>query len=491
MNEAAAHIRALAAAGELGEAGQCLAEQLATLTLTGPARLPWAALAEEIGALELANEQLRAAAREAPTDAAVAAELAVFQADLGPTRPVAGPSGSAGSEEGDFEAQRSPGLGAQIDASQPDLVPPTPADIARFLHLFSGREGVHARQWVDEAAPIASRRHGYGPQASPLTPRLIEAHLAGTTTLGVYPIRLDGTVTFFVLDLDLTRRALEAGAQHQATHHRHRGELSETALGIQAGLAELGLPTLLVDSGHKGRHLWGLLAAPQPADLLHRFGRLLLRHLAPSLPPALSLEFFPKQPRVEADGLGNLIKLPLGIHRLSGRRATLLDQRGRPFPDPWPVLEAAPRIEPAALLDVFARLRDEVGEGAAPAPPALGSAAPEILEDAPVRAILGGCIVLATLTEQARRTRRLSHDERVVLIHSLGHHAAGVRLIEALFRLCPEVPLRDIPQKPQRGHPISCARIRARVAHLTAQLPCHCAFPPQGADYPSPLLHTP
>jgi hypothetical protein len=36
---------------------------------------------------------------------------------------------------------------------------------------------------------------------------------------------------------------------------------------------------------------------------------------------AFSLEVFPKQDRLSGKGLGNLVKLPLGVHRMSGRRS--------------------------------------------------------------------------------------------------------------------------------------------------------------------------
>jgi len=60
---------------------------------------------------------------------------------------------------------------------------PSDADCVRFHTLFSGREGVYARQW---ARP--SGEGGYTPVHEPLTPAVVRNHLLGSFTAGIYPI---------------------------------------------------------------------------------------------------------------------------------------------------------------------------------------------------------------------------------------------------------------------------------------------------------------
>ncbi|MCA9525924.1 MAG: hypothetical protein KC549_06460 [Myxococcales bacterium] len=465
MDAPASDVRALAASGRLDEAEALLADHLSTQLRHGEARLGWAALAAEIGSVSLALDELRAAAHEAPDSASVAtalADLAGELADLGVEHPCATPTVFA-----------------------PPAPPPTEPDaatLARYLHAFGGREGVHARQWVSPQAD-GTLRQGYAPQQIPLTPRLAAAHLAGDCSLGTYLIRLDDTVTFFVIDLDIRRKALAAAAQDHQENRRVRQVLAASTAAIEARLGAHGLACIVEDSGHKGRHFWCLLQAPMAADLVHRFGRALLAALSADLPPELSLEFFPKQGRVDADGLGNLIKLPLGVHPVSGRRSTFLDRAGRPVETPWATLASTRRVAPVEVMAAFEALRAD----AAPPPPSPAEA-PTPQAEAALRKVIAGCPVVATILTRAAETRRIGHDERIVLLHSLGHLAAGLGPIEALFRACPEVPLRDVPAKVRRGHPISCARIRARVPHITATVACHCEFPCLG-EYPSPLLH--
>lgn len=457
----AATVRRRAAADDLDGAAAALRQALAHAERRGRERLAWARLAEEIGCLDIARAELRTGLEEAPGDADLRAELEALLEELG----------DAGEPPPDTPAD--------------PLLQPADADLVRFVHLFAGREGVHARQWYDTEAG----RGGYSPIHAPLTPALARAHLTGSVTLGTYVVRLDDTVTFFVVDLDLTRRALDHATQ-PAEAERLRQLVDEHGRELQAALASLGLPTLLLDSGFKGRHLWGFLADPLPTEILFHLGRALRRHL--TLPPELHAEFFPKQKSVAPDALGNLVKLPLGVHRRSKRRGAFLDAAG-PIADPWPLLRDPPRIARAQVLEALAMLRgapEPSRPPEAPEPPAAPPSLDDALAHRDLAPIIGGCAVVRALVERARAERRLTHDEQVVLAHSLGHHAAGVEALNLLFEQCPEVPRHAFLQRPQRGHPISCARVRARIPETTSRLPCHCDFSTATlAQYPSPLLY--
>jgi hypothetical protein len=397
---------------------------------------------------------------------------------------------------------------------------PTDADVARFLALFAGREDVHATQWCDP-----DRGTGYAPIRAPLTPAVAHNHLMGNVTVGVYPIRVDGTVTFFALDIDITRRALEDARTNAARAKELREAVAAAALRCRAVLDELGLPALLEDSGYKGRHLWVFLRQSERAEFVHRLGRLLARRLEPLLDDGLHLEFFPRQPRRGARaGLGNLIKLPLGIHRRTGRRALLLDDRGQPAADPFATLRrvrtadrdtlaAALRTLEEAGYDRVTALRARTGEDedddapeplgggprgprGTPAPPRppLPPPAPRWTEadfgtDREVAHLLACCPVLSELRRQALDTRHLTTQEQLVLRHSLGHTRGGALAVNYLFERALSVAPEMFLVTPLAGHPVSCPRVRSRVPHVTARVDCTCAFPFAPDRYPSPLRH--
>jgi hypothetical protein len=398
--------------------------------------------------------------------------------------------------------------GVEVMEGLPALLEAARADTARFMHLFAGREDYHARQWRDGSE---EGRSGYSPLRAPLTPEVIAAHLGGSITVGVYLLRLDQTAMFFCLDIDIRRKALEQ-ASTPAELHELRRLVHDATMEMQARLTQAGLPLLMEDSGYKGRHLWGFLKEPVPGAMLHRFGRT-LRAFVGNLDPRLSLEFFPKQESVAAGGLGNLVKLPLGVHLVSGRRSTLM-QDGNVVANPWPVLHGIRRFSRSELMDIQTHIRattgghthvvstgprraepDSSGAKSHPGGSDLGQgeARPLRLEDLKAdpnfTAQLQGCPVLASLVEQATVQRRLSHHERVVIIHSLGHLAGGVDAVNAILAMCPDTPRQDRLQRMLRGHPISCGRIRERIPETTSRLPCACEFAPSDVLYPTPSRH--
>ena len=485
-------ISALALAGDLDLAGAALDEALASAGLEPCDRLGLARVAIEIGRADAALAELTRLSEGAQAEvgadvrADALAELAALRADLGLDRPVAPPP-------------------ADLPPSWPDPVPALleagDGDLVRFLHLFVGREDVHARQWWDER----KQQGGYAPVRQALTPSLLRAHLSGSATLGTYVVRIDGTVTSLAVDLDLPKPALAAAAGNAAAQSALRQRIEEARLAASAELTHLGLPHVTEDSGYKGRHLWAFLERPMLAERVHAFGQRLGQRLRRRC-PGVGIEIFPKQGKLTGEGLGNLIKLPLGIHLRTGRRALLLDDAGRPVADPWPLLRSAPRVTEAALLAAWDALRESpseapaettaetTGETTALIPTPVPRRGPRFTrEDLRTRAdlapVLADCSVLSAIVDDALARRTLSHDAQIVLSHSLGHLPSGVEAVNYVLKHCPDVPDRAHLVRRLRGHPISCPKIRQRLPGVTSRLPCYCELQGTTTTYPNPLLH--
>jgi tetratricopeptide (TPR) repeat protein len=392
----------------------------------------------------------------------------------------------------------------EAGAAPPGL--PTDADVVRFLHLFSGRENVYARQWAGEGG-----EGGYTPVREPLTAAAVKNHLLGNITVGVYPVRLDNTVTFFALDVDIRKAALARARTSVAEARRVKEAAAREAERLCAALSELGVPALLEDSGYKGRHLWVFLEHPEDAAVVRQFGGLFLRAY-PLESPDLQAEFFPKQ-ATTAGGIGNLIKLPIGIHRRTGRRSRLLLPDGTPTPDPYWTLCAQARLGRETLYAAITALKarqPQVG-AAAPAPEPEAEAAPATADKAHVREafptappawtaadfdthreigqLFRACAVLGALKRKVEEHRRLTHDEQVVLAHSIGHSGPGVLAVNYLLDACVDVPVTARLQSALAGNPISCPKIRKRIPHITGAVPCNCQFDAAEGQYPTPRLH--
>ncbi|HWT80694.1 MAG TPA: CRISPR-associated primase-polymerase type A1, partial [Candidatus Methylomirabilis sp.] len=433
----------------------------------------WGGFCEEVGEDELALREYRLTLRDHPDDVEALSRLAALLPEIGQMEEAgrciekwfqAMPGSAEALEamvgfllETDLPEralevlERAAGAGqrlsvldplrARIRAHQkagewePSEPPPPPgalndSDVVRFAHLFSGREKLYARQWWDE-----SGQGGYTPVQQPFTFAVARNHLLGSVTVGVYPVRLDSTVNFVAFDIDINKRALE----------RARGDLEETrrlkelirreAARLIEALREIGMTPILEDSGYKGRHIWLFLESPVEAAVARQFGMIFMT-VHPLQARELHTEFFPKQAEV-GTGVGNLIKLPLGIHRRSGRRSRLLLADGSVDHEPHESLRRVTRLSHQLLFEAITRLKERapalpspqgveqpeseetVGLPSPPElPPAWTSAHFET--DPEVSQLLAHCAVLRDLKNQVEGTRRLSYDEQVVLAHSLG-----------------------------------------------------------------------
>ena len=152
--------------------------------------------------------------------------------------------------------------------------------LQHFADRFIGRQSDYALQ-----LPTGRyRRVGF-----PISLEVIEAHLTGECTIGTYLLDEQGNCFFAVFDADQ-----EDGLRLLADLRRE--------------LATAGIPSYLEQS-RRGGHLWVFLETPAPAWALRTW-------LLPYCP--FGVEFYPKQD--EAAGVGSLIRVPLGVHQLSGRR---------------------------------------------------------------------------------------------------------------------------------------------------------------------------
>lgn len=178
------------------------------------------------------------------------------------------------------------------------------------------------------------------PVREPLDDAVLVGHLEKRITVGTYvghriatgrstgvPELGSATVArTLVLDYDTGDAArTQANEARRALLALH---VPETNIGIEF-------------SGRKGYHVWVVLQKPVPNAELRRLGRAAL--VLAEHPSAT--EVFPKQDEVR--DLGNLVKLPGGVHRVSGRENNFIGMVPIPMP-------------PASWQRVLAGLPEEV-----------------------------------------------------------------------------------------------------------------------------------
>ncbi len=231
--------------------------------------------------------------------------------------------------------------------------------IALFRSLFRGREDVYARRWEN-----ADGRMGYMPAAVkdwnainrsrtqdrkkvdektrrflPLTDAVIEQHLLGKETIGVYALLPDETCWFLAADFD--KKTWEYDSQ----------AFLETC-------SDLNVPAALERSrSGKGVHVWIFFERPLPAITARKLGCVLLtrtmerRH-------QIGLDsydrFFPNQDTMPKGGFGNLIALPLQFSPRKAGNSVFIDSGFRPYGDQWHFLLTIRRMPVATAEEIVA-----------------------------------------------------------------------------------------------------------------------------------------
>jgi hypothetical protein len=231
--------------------------------------------------------------------------------------------------------------------------------IALFRSLFRGREDVYARRWENPDG-----RCGYSPAALkdwkainaskpedrkridqntrkclPLTDTVIENHLLGGETVGIYPLLPDETCWLLAVDFD-------------------KKSWTDDSRAFLGTCRELNVPAVLERSrSGNGAHAWIFFENALPATTARKLGCAILtrtmehRH-------QLGLDsydrLFPNQDTMPKGGFGNLIALPLQFAPRRSGNSVFIDADLCPYPDQWEFLSTIRRMSAAAVEEIIA-----------------------------------------------------------------------------------------------------------------------------------------
>ena len=221
--------------------------------------------------------------------------------------------------------------------------------ITLFRSLFRGREDVYARRWENQDG-----RHGYMPAVVkdwrainnsrpedrkkvdqktrrflPLTDAVIESHLLGKETVGIYPLLPDETCWFLAADFD-------------------KKTWEYDSLAFLETCRELNVPAALERSrSGKGGHIWIFFERALPAITARKLGCVLLtRTMERRHQVGLDSydRFFPNQDTMPKGGLGNLIALPLQFAPRKADNSVFIDPGFHAYADQWQFLSTIQRL---------------------------------------------------------------------------------------------------------------------------------------------------
>lgn len=223
------------------------------------------------------------------------------------------------------------------------------AIVALMGKRFLARTDVRAIQFEDGS---------YRPIHEKWKVKDIKDHVLGIRSYGHYLLSRESKCKLFAYDLDLDKEARERWVHG---HESDRAELTRQLRGLADGIATrasrlAGSPATVAYSGGKGLHVYvftGLIDAIDAKScatyVLESFsalepfrGEVFWRHKDSALYPDVAIEVFPKQDKISDDGLGNLMRLPLGVNARTGDKAFFIDTTA--------ALEELRELDPIAVL---------------------------------------------------------------------------------------------------------------------------------------------
>lgn len=366
---------------------------------------------------------------------------------------------------------------------------------AKLRCLFQGRQEVHALQ-----TRFKGGSWGYRPIYAPMAVERVLSHLIGHETLGLYLLNRESKTRLMVFDLDIAPAALP-DFLNGSTQADLENRLRSVAQEIISEGRRVGLPLYPEKSGYKGIHLWGFFSDWIPAKEVRTVSRALLARHHDTL--KISVEVFPKQDLLKENGLGNLVKLPLGIHRVNGSRSRFLDPDSlEPSGPPLHYLKNVHSISQNDFRTIVQRFFHGTACGQTlgkipdsplrkPCEPVSYAAKIENVPEA-IDHMARKCRLFLQVLSKCRQGLPIERSESHVLAYLLKPLGSeGEEFFQRLMALsqgydpkCGKFKLKAVPPTL-----ISCSKVRARLAHIGLGFACHCQMNLPWDSYPSPLVH--
>jgi len=346
--------------------------------------------------------------------------------------------------------------------------------LANYLSLFFGRRDVFARQWADKK----TGKSGYVPVRRPIGISDVEDHLKGLKTYGFYLMDKNAHVRCGVIDADLVLKFRNRTKDVKIARQLKK-EQSYMISRIKESSEMLELNPVIEVSGYKGFHFWYFLDKPVPASGI----RKALLEVTLPLKPDLSffdLEVFPKQDHLTGKGFGNLVKFPLGIHRLTGKKSFFSACLKKDSTSQLGYLENVKKSGADAVRSVPEKtvLHNLVLH---PKMEAVSKKYPGLFE------LERCCPAVGHIIAEAREKRSLSAREEKILFQTIGFLPDARKTIHYLMSMDTEYNPHMVDYKLSRirGTPLGCRRVHS----LTGFIGRYCDLEPDSTGYLHPLIH--
>lgn len=343
---------------------------------------------------------------------------------------------------------------------------PSMADLELFLQLFQGRETVFAKQWIGGL--------GY----SPVRPeRSINAddvlsHIQGTETYGIYPIKKDNTVKFVCFDVDLPKNFAELEEDALVTDKSillpQVKNICTTAINVFRACSFNSKGVLIEDTGGRGYHIWFFFESPIPAVSARKFAYSILKKAN------VQCEVFPKQNEVTEGQYGNLIKLPLGLHKKYKQYSSFIDiaeKKILSIENPFAHLTEIVPIPASIIFNITQeRAKEKEPKHARPRKAIIPvetkpkETAGEVEKSPRIGDLFEKCKAFLNLKKKVVSQHHLEHTERLALAYIMINTEDGEEVLHQILSNCSDYD-KDRTKKEinylklRKMKPISCRRL--------------------------------
>lgn len=383
------------------------------------------------------------------------------------------------------EKEKAPLLGMNTQKAGASLaVQYTPSSIDRIMKVLVGREDLYSKEVL-----AGGNRRSFEMQAIPLSKQAVIEHLKGKETLGTYIQRSNATVHYIVVDVDISKKIMLQYERESSEYQAYLEKARNTAGNILKLYHEFGLQGYVEYSGCRGYHVWLFFSEWIPTRYANMFCEMLEKKLGDK-EEEIHLEFFPNKTRIKPGKLGQVLKLPYGVHSKTGEQSYFLDVHGNPVEELDPFLDGIATFSVSAIKKVL-----QAGMGAKEmaekkaaeiSVEEFGTIPETILE------ILSKCSLMRYLCHKALKTCYLTHFERLSVLYVFGHMGESGRefvhqIMSYTLNYQYNVTERFIQRIPAK--PVSCIKLREQYKMITAEYGCNCNFRQSKNCYPSPVLH--
>ena len=353
----------------------------------------------------------------------------------------------------------------------------------RMLRCFAGREDLYS---IESTGGDRNRKIEL--VTKPLNEDVIRNHLKGSTTVGTYLIRPNGTIRNMVFDVDVSKKVLLKFNRGTDEFKEYLKKALYKAYDIVKVLREMGIQGYVEYSGCRGYHVWIFFTEWIPV----RYQTLLMDIVIQRIDTCedITVECFPGKQKIKPGKPGQPVKIPYGMHCRTGEYSYFIDDAGEIITD----------IN--RLVDVFAKSSPDAIKRVVAASAGVNVTREGIDVDSDldvfgdlsisVREVLKKCNLMRYLCQKAAKTAYLTHFERLSILYVFGHLGdEGQQFVHKVMSLTlnyqyqiTEKFIRKLPEKP-----ISCPKLRDQYKNLTAEIGCSCNFRRSKKCYPSPVLH--